>query len=127
MPALPRRFIPLSLITLLCSPLCAYQQSSYFIYKLVDSRAEPTVAQRLPLERELLSAAPKAANTPASQAAAPSQATRSEFEIDYHSLGRSTHTSFETVDWGAPKPAAATATDLKFDLDPAASGSVFGN
>jgi hypothetical protein len=73
-----------------CS-LCAYEQGTYFIYDIVTKLEDTTVAKRLPLNSDLFIEQVKVikehADTPEG---------RSDFEINYSSLGTS-HGSFDTT------------------------------
>lgn len=112
----------LSMIMLLGSLLSAYEQGTYFIYDLVDQIDDLTVHKRLAVERSLFIES----DEPQADATLP-EVERSEFEIDYQTLGTAESSTFEsTVIIDDEVPQANNETSV-FNIETEESTSLFGD
>ncbi len=112
----------LSMIMLLGSLLSAYEQGTYFIYDLVDQIDDLTVHKRLAVERSLFIES----DEPQADATLP-EVERSEFEINYQTLGTAESSTFEsTVIIDDEVPQANNETSV-FNIGTEESTSLFGD
>jgi hypothetical protein len=110
------------MIMLLGSLLSAYEQGTYFIYDLVDQIDDLTVDKRLAVERSLFIES----DEPQADATLP-EVERSEFEIDYQTLGTAESSTFEsTVIIDDEVPQANNETSV-FNIGTEESTSLFGD
>ena len=122
MPALKPTATYLSVLLLLGNLLIAYEQGTYFIYELVDNIDQPTVGQRLPVERSRFidpTESHKEATLPSAE--------RSEFEIDYQTLGTSENASFEHSVVVVDEAPQTKSPSSSFQFGTDNSTSLFGN
>ena len=114
-------FLSATLIVLASCQLSAFEQSTYFIYQIVQKSDAPAINKRLVLDSKLFIEAEQAVAK-----SEPEPVERSEFEMDYNSFGTTGSSSFE----GAQSTGTATPTtgeSSMFDLGTKETISLFGN
>jgi hypothetical protein len=110
------------LITLASSQVHAFEQGTYFIYQVVEQSDSPTTGKRLALSQSLF-----VENEASELSSELKPSKRSEFEIDYTSLGRENHSTFSSPLPISQKPTATTDKKSLFDLGTTETPSRFGN
>lgn len=114
-------FLSATLIVLASCQLSAFEQSTYFIYQIAQRSDAPAINKRLVLDRKLFIEAEQAVAK-----SEPEAAERSEFEIDYLSLGATGNSGFESTT-PAITGTQTTGDSSMFDLGTKETFSLFGN
>lgn len=116
----PLAYLSATLLVVASCQLCAFEQGTYFIFQLVDpTEKQQTVAPRLALDSQLFSASQKTETT-----SAPSKTKRSEFEMDYTSLGPAKASGFST---SFSTTETTTSETSSFNLSTEKPISLFGD
>ena len=114
-------YLSATLIVIAGAQLSAFEQGTYFIYQLVEQSDAPTIEKRLAVDSQLF-VKPK----PTAVKRTTEVAERSEFEMNYDSLGTTTKSDFSTT----PVTDTETQTTIgtsAFDIAPQEPISLFGN
>ena len=114
-------YLSATLIVVASCQLSAFEQGTYFIYQLVEQSDSPTIDKRLAVDRKLFVEPEKTSVKSTTEVA-----ERSEFEINYDSLGTTSSSGFDAAPSTSAEPQATSGASA-FDIGTQGSTSAFGN
>ena len=114
-------YLSATLIVIAGCQLSAVEQGTYFIYQLVEQSDAPVIDKRLAVDRQRFVEPEKTAIKSTAEVA-----ELSEFEMNYNSLGTTTHSNFESMPLTSTEPQTSSDSST-FHIGTQEAISLFGN